>query len=176
MKRIIKIAVMLAISIVFLILWFLPWELEIDTTLYGAQYRIGEQNYSEDVAIIVKGVYKQYLFKKDPFIGTISIDKYDFTQNELITPIYFTDSSLTYTEIQEGKTYLYTLGILTCTPDFNNILILISEPIKADSKSWSGENGLFISIPARNREEALENARFLSSKSEWISWASGSFH
>jgi hypothetical protein len=62
-----------------------------------------------------------------------------------------------------------TLGILCCSPNFDKLLIGISEPIEADAKSWSGDNGLFISAPAENRVQALEVARELSSKSKYLS-------
>ena len=56
-----------------------------------------------------------------------------------------------------------------CTPDFHKMLITVNEAVEKGTKGWSGENGLVISAPANNREEAIEAAETLSSKSKWLS-------
>ena len=54
-----------------MIVYNFPWAQKIDTTIQAVQCRIGHVGYSEDVSIIIKGVYKQYLVKNDIFEGTV---------------------------------------------------------------------------------------------------------
>jgi hypothetical protein len=159
------------VIIVCLIICIFPWRHKIDTTIQGIQCRMGDEDYSEDVSINVKGVYKNYLIKNDSFEGTISIDSYDFTLGVPIIPTQFSDG---YANLQyEGKNYLefYIFGFFICTPNFDKLLIGVHEPIEGDSKSWSGENGLIICAPAKNRIQAVEIAKILSRKSKWLSHA-----
>lgn len=153
-----------AIIIVCLIICIFPWSYKIDTTLQGIQYRIGDEDYSEDVIIKAKGVYKQYLIKEDTFEGIISIDIYDFTHEVPIGPERFYDgnANLTYQN-------MHSLGFFICTPDFDKLLIGINEPIGANSSGWSSKNGLIICAPADNREQGLEITKVLSTKSKWLS-------
>lgn len=82
MRKMIKIGLGV-ILIMALPVFFLPMQNKMDTRLEGVEYRIGDKNYSQNVVITVKGVYKRYLLRKDRFEGEISIDKYDFTHDGL---------------------------------------------------------------------------------------------
>lgn len=146
------------------IIYVFPWIHKIDTTIQGIQFRISDEDYSEDVSIKVKGVYNQYLIKNDTFEGIISIDSYDFTLDVPITPTKFYDghADLIYDN-------MHSLGWLICTPDFDKLMITVYEPKEVISKGWSGENGLIISAPAKNRVQALEIAKILFNKSKWLS-------
>lgn len=161
--------ILTSLLIIYLAIYFIPWRHKIDTTIQGMQFRIGDKDYSKDVSIKVKGVYKQYLIKKDTFEGAISVDIYDFTHNTTIAPTTFYDGHGNL--IYESKNYLelHSLGLLVCSPDFHKMLITVNEPVEKGAKGWSGENGLVIAAPANNREEAIEAAEILSSKSKWLS-------
>lgn len=156
-----------------MIVYNFPWAQKIDTTIQGVQCRIGDADYSEDVSIIVKGVYKQYLVKNDIFEGTVSIDKYDSTLAIPMSTAHFHNgnASLEYiTYSKAGKILnIHTLGFLSCTPNFDRLFIGVYEPIDGDSKSWNGNNGLIICAPANNRVEALSVAKILLSKSKVLS-------
>lgn len=154
-----------------IIICVFPWRHKIDTVIQGAEYRIGDADYSEDITITVKGIYRQYLLKSNTFEGTFSVSKYNFTSDVLIAPTAFCDgyTNLTYSDITNGVPHISTLGILCCSSSFDKLLICVSEPVDADSKSWNGENGLFICAPAESRTQALEIAQTLSGKSEWLS-------
>lgn len=156
--------IFVSVLIVGLVIYIIPWRHTIDTTIQGIQCRIGDEDYSENVSIKVKGVYTQYLIKNDTFEGMISIDSYDFTLDVPIAPTQFYDghANLIYDNMR-------SLGMFICTPNFDKLLITVDEPIEATSKSWSGNNGLIISAPAKNRAQALEIAKILSSKSKWLS-------
>ena len=158
------------ILLVGIIIYIFPWPHKIDTIMQGVQWRIGDADYSEDVSITVKGVYKQYLFKDDIFEGKISIDIYDNTLDVPIIPTHFNDgyASLIY---QYAFNDIRSFGNLSCTPNFDQLLITVHEPIDGQRKGWHGDNGLNISAPANNRTQALETAKILSNKSNILSKA-----
>jgi heme/copper-type cytochrome/quinol oxidase subunit 2 len=145
---------------------------KIDSTLKGAECRIGDADYSEDVTITVKGVYHKFLFKNDKFKGTISIDKYNFTNEVPLSPLIFQNgyAPIRYTEIN-NSIKVFNLGFIYCTPNFDKILIGVREPIGKSPQGWSGDNGLYITAPAENHMQAVEIAKYFSSKYEWINHA-----
>lgn len=159
------------VTIVCLILYVFPWQYDVDSRIQGVQFRIGDEGYSEKVSVAIKGEYKRYLFKNDTFEGTISIDRYPYTLEEPIIQAVFIDgyASITYAGVKDGDPDMHMLGVLCCTPDFRKLLIGISEPLNADSGSWSTKNGLVICAPAESRAEALKNAKLLSRKSKLLS-------
>lgn len=61
-----------------------------------------------------------------------------------------------------------SVGYIQKSPKLDNIFIAVPEPIDADSRSWSGDNGLFICAPATNRDEAKERIAMIEAKSEFM--------
>ncbi len=162
------------ILIVLLILYVLPWKSRINTTINGAQCKIGESKYIEKVTITIKGDYKRYLFKKDTFSGRIELDNRDFTLADSKVSLEFHDnkSFLLYQNVVGGNATQDPLGTIYCSSDFKKILICIYEEIGSatdyaniKSYTWDAENGLFFSAPALNREEAIRIAKDLAEES-----------
>lgn len=158
------------IFIIFILIYYIPWQLKINNVIQGVQSRIGDKEYSENVSIKINGIYKQYLFKKDVFEGTISINKYEFTHNVPTSNTVFMNgyANLIYSKIVNGNLNTTYLGAISCSSDFSKLLISISEPLQGNDLNWNKENGLFICAPAFNREEALEIAKKLSKNSKWF--------
>lgn len=161
------------VLIVSLVIYILPWRYRIDKTIQGVQYRLGDEEYSEDVTITIKGVYKRYLFKDDKFEGTLAISLYDLTSELPLFPITFSDGIgyVLYGGNIKGRPVHEPLGFISCTPDFDKLLLSVSEPIigsKRSGSSWTSENGLLICAPAENREQALNILSLLSRKSKWL--------
>ncbi|MDF2941756.1 MAG: hypothetical protein K0S01_614 [Herbinix sp.] len=152
-------------------LFTLPWQHKINTNIQGIQSRIGDNAYSEEVSITVVGVYKQFLIKKDTFEGTITIDKYPSTMNASPVRAVFYDgySDLAYFDTRGSIVSFVSLGGFTCTPDFSKLLIIVSEPIEANTKSWNSKDGLFIAAPAKDHADALKLTKELSKKGGRIS-------
>lgn len=164
----------MVLVVISLVICIFPWRYKIDKTIRGVQCRIGDTEYSEDVTITVKGVYKRYLLKDDKFEGTLGISLYDLTFGLPLIPITFGGDigNVIYVGFIKNNFVQKSLGFINCTPDFDKLFIGIHEPIMGGEdgrSSWTGENGLFISAPAENREQAIENANLLSEKSEWFS-------
>ena len=115
------------IIILCIIIYNFTFRNKIDTTIQGVEYCIGNSDYIENVTILVKGTYYDSIFKNDRFEGKISVDKYDFTYEKKLLPLYFFNNNYatiryTYTNTSTDKKDI-TLGFLRTTSDFNKILI-----------------------------------------------------
>lgn len=140
----------------------------INTTLSGVECRIGDSKYLDKVTIKVKGTYYKSLFQKDSFDGTISIDKYDYTNNPLLSSCKFFNGYAILHYYDSNLGTMKSLGTLFCAPDFNQMMIFVDEPTGESQQGWGSENGLFIAAPANNREQAINIAKSYSSKVAWI--------
>lgn len=153
------------------ILYFIPLIETIDVTLEGLECRIGQNEYQKKVTIQIEGTYKKYLFQEDEFIGMITVSGYDFSKKGEFVEFKVFDGigQITYFGVDEGKPYLETLGGIAFSPKFKEVLLYILEPVQADMKEWSAEDGLFIAAPAKDCTSALELAKELSQHSLWLS-------
>lgn len=161
----------LSIAVIGLAVCVLPFRRNIDTVLKGEECRIGDEEYSKEISLLVKGTYNQYLIKSDTFEGTIEISGYDNTRDGYTASLDFRHgySILFYYDNIDGLPIHNSFGLICCTPDFSQVLICINEPPEANSKGWGGDNGLYIAAPATNRNEAADIAEKLSGKSKWFS-------
>ncbi|MCT4631363.1 MAG: hypothetical protein N4A76_01345 [Firmicutes bacterium] len=154
-----------AITLIVIAVLTLPFPHKIKQTYPAIEYRIGYPDYIDrELTITVKGVYKDYLIKKDTFEGIVSVDKYDFTQDTLMSKVTIFDGkgNLSYFNME-------TLGFIIPEKDFSKFFIGVSEPIAEPGQSWSGGDGLVIAAPASTREEAIEITKELAKKSQWLS-------
>ncbi len=165
-----KHVLLVIIAIIIALLIFINYTkgYKVDTTLQGMKYRIGDSAYSDHVTIKVKGIYYDSLFKHDTFEGTISVDKYAYTSEIPLLPLYFVDghASLHYADTHMRNN---TLGFLFCTPDFDKVIIAVDEPLGNGSQGWNGKNGIIITAPAVNRSQANNIIDYLSNKYVWLS-------
>lgn len=164
-KYIISIAVLALITVC-----LVPLTQKIDRVLEGVEYRIGDSTYEEHRRIEIRGQYRRYLLKNNTFEGEITIEGYDFSDKspKVMFEVHDGYASFTYFGMEGVAPYLNTLGTISFANNFKQVLICVSEPIEAGSKTWSSENGLFIVAPTTNREEALVLAKKLSQKTEWM--------
>lgn len=149
---------------------FLPWQHKIDKKLNGFEKKIGNEKYNKKITIMVKGNYNQYLIKDDTFKGTISTNINGEIWNESCGEIIFNDNIgdiTSWRRDSKGNLSSKNFGSLICDSNFNEILILVSEQMKNGS-GWSSEDGLYISAPAKNKEESIKVAKNLSNKNSWL--------
>jgi hypothetical protein len=160
-----SINIMILTLIVMLILFNFTESYKIDTSLSGMEYRIGNEDYSDAVTITIKGVYYKSLFKDDSFEGSISIDKYSFTKDLSLLPI----------KLIKGKASMYytkdhSLGELFCSDKLQELLITVREPIGSNSQSWNSKNGLIITAPANNRQQAQDVIEHFQKNNPWLNF------
>lgn len=152
-------------------IYFLPLKYKIDKTLDGFQTKIGHDEYNEKITIEVKGTYNKYLMKNDTFKGSISTnlhgEVWDITKGEIVFYDNMGNMS-SWTRGNDGQSISEYFGNLICEPDFSEVLLLVHEQT-GEGSGWSGEDGLYISAPAKNKEESIKIARKLGNKNELIS-------
>lgn len=154
---------------------FLPWQHDINTTLEGVQCRINDNEYIEKITITVKGKYNQYLFKDDVFIGNISINLYGDIWSLENGKLVFSDNNAPILKSKIGNNgycEIENFGNILCTENFSEILILVSEKTETEGTGWTSENGLYISAPAKTKEDAINIADKLRKRSVWLSQGS----
>lgn len=144
---------------------------EVDVSLEGVKYRLGTENALEveSVTIQIGGTFRRTLNGQRLFRGTLEIEgeplpvpKEQLTNRTfnarkgegfLIVYQWFEGGSI-------GKSF--SLGTLYADDNFRQITLTLFEQ-QEDSKSsnWSGEDGLMLSAPAKDRTEALRLANKL---------------
>ena len=137
--------------IVLFIVYFLPRKL--NKVYNGVRYRLGNSEEVEDVELSIDGYLSKGLFKGDKFEGTITIgdeklSKLDMRFDKRGTTVlfYYDDSSGDYAAY--GTIFTNDLK-----KEFT--ITILEKDNQEGQKLWSGKDGLMISAPANNREEAL---------------------
>lgn len=157
--------ILVTISLIFIIAYKVPYSRKIDKVINAIQFRIGDSDYEEELLITIKGVYKHYLFKDDIYDGIIKIDKYGFTNEfPLLKPITLENGNglLIYGGGIQGKLVHEALGLIICTPRFDELFISVNEKEEEYRNGWNSLDGLCISGPAENKEQALDIVDILS--------------
>ncbi len=159
------------IILIGIVISVLPYSRNIDMTLDGGMYRIGDPIYHEHTSLVIKGVYRNYLFKDNTFSGFIEISNIDETYGSEVFKLRYSKSiaPLIYDKSTKYNIGQFSVGQIINKTDFEEILVIVSEPIIGSSKSWNGDNGLFIVAPSDNRDEAIERAELLSKENGWLS-------
>lgn len=144
----------------------LPWKRNIDTTITAVQWKLNEQDLTKNVDVKVKGTYNTYLFRKNSFNGEINIDGYGLSNNLELQTVYFKDGvgNLVYQD-NENIMNFKRLGFLMCSSDFSELLI----GVYSDDDLWKAEDGIVISGKATDYTDALEIAKKLAEKTDWLS-------
>jgi len=173
-------AVISILAIFVLCFYSIPIRKEIDTTVIGIQFRIGDQpsDYIER-EITLKGTYKRYLFgnKQSTYQGFFSIEGYDYTFGieivcELISnwPNISEAGSIGFLQYWDMNSHhnVNFLGSVLCTKNFNEFIISIYEPVGDHSQGWNRDSGLIICAPAINREDAGKIIELLVKESAFL--------
>lgn len=155
-----------AVIIAVLAVCFLPWRHKIDRTLQGVQCRLGDADYIENRTVYVNGVYSNYLFRDDKFSGKIEVEGYDYTSGADVALVFYDNNA--NIGIYDDIVKEYRHMVMYTNPTFSKLMLLVHESTGTGS-GWSGENGLFISAPASDRKQAVNVAKNLVIRDNWLS-------
>ncbi|MFC4808622.1 hypothetical protein [Paenibacillus sp. GCM10023250] len=151
-------------------LWlYLPRE--VDVSLEGVKYRLGTENAQEiePVTVQIEGTLRRTLNGQRLFRGMLELNGEPLpVPKEQLTNRTFNARKgegflLVYQWFEEGTIgKSFSLGTLYADDHFRQITLTLFEQ-QADGKSanWSGEDGLMITAPAKDRTEALRVANTL---------------
>lgn len=160
-KLIVVVSVLLVMGVC-----ILPLKKSIDTTINTVQWKLNEEDSTKNVTVRVKGTYNTYLFRKNSFEGNIYIDGYETLNNSNLQTVYFNDG-IGYLVYQDNGDIMKmsNLGFIMCSSDFSELLI----GVNSDNGLWKADSGIVICGEASNYSDALEIAKRLSEKSDWLS-------
>jgi hypothetical protein len=149
--------------LIFGIVYFYPQKYY--KTYSGVAYRLGDNAYAEKVQIIFDGSYYKCFFKKGVYKGDISVGEKKLSNAEIK---YYAPykAMLTYYDDKIGEYIDY--GIIITDNIKKHFCIGVYEPEskKKGSKIWSSKNGLVISAPATDINDADELSSELIKKIE----------
>ncbi|WP_055666211.1 hypothetical protein [Desnuesiella massiliensis] len=123
-------------------------------------YRLGDKSHSENIQINIEGWISNRFFRSPSFKGTIFIGEkklsdinMKFDKNNKADIFYFDEASGEY------RSY----GFIVAKNIRKQFTVGISEAKNPDdsAKHWSSKDGLMLSAPANNRDEALEISKNL---------------
>lgn len=146
------IIIVIVLFVVIGLVYFYPQK--INREYSGIQYRIENDSYEEQTDITVKGYITKGLLQGDRFEGSITIGEKElpkldmrFSDNYGAPLLYYDEASGDYRSY--GQIYMDNSR--------EKISISIFEPKDQKGKqSWSSKDGLVISAPANNINEAIE--------------------
>lgn len=135
------------------VIYFYPKKLSIEYS--GIMYRLGDSNYSENIKVSVNGYLSKGLIKGDKFQGILTIGDKQLSKISIRFDnagkgdlLYFDENTGDFTSY--GQTYSsYMKEGLT-------ISVFEQYGQKEGMRRWSSKDGLMISAPANNRNEALD--------------------
>lgn len=163
-----KRAWLIALSILLaLAVCFLPLPVRVDIETEGYLWQIGNENYPDETRdVSVHGWYLNYLFRADVFSGDLMIEGYPVTQvpGALHGRTYVKDGALFYASRQYD---------LECTGTFSGVKAGMKEFVIRlfnEEGSWTGEDGLMLTVPASDRDEAVRRANELARYTE-MKWS-----
>ncbi len=156
MKKYIIIILMIVLGAFFIIYIVSCIPKQIDIVYPAVEYNTNNMSYEEKTSIKIQGKLYNKLFSRPTFYGRLIIDKYDMTKDyELIQLIFGAglenQGFIYYTATDGFDADLQYFGTIFISKNFKTLNIQIND----DTDRQSGQN-LFISAPAKTREEAEE--------------------
>lgn len=138
---------------------FLPLPQRVDLEKEGYFWQIGRPDFPDEIRqVSVHGWYLNYLFRPDIYHGDLMIEGIPLTQipGSLNARTPVRDGALFYASDQYD---------LSCLGSFAGVLPGMEEFVIRlfnDDGSWTGQDGLMLTVPAADREEAVDRAKSLS--------------
>ncbi|UPK42738.1 hypothetical protein [Paenibacillus pabuli] len=159
----IVLAIWVLMIVISVVLLFLPRTIHLDGV--AVKYRLGEDNREPEQMVHINMDGKRYLTTSGDYIfrGTIDIEGEPLPvpedQKRLEIRFHKGHGLMEYIIYENGKTDIFVYGTLFVDRAFSKLTIAISEENsngEQNSRSWSSEDGLMLSMPATNRSEAIQ--------------------
>lgn len=132
----------------------LPMPRRFRTTHEGLLWRCSAPDEAQTTTVTLTGTYWDFLLRQDSFAGSILVDALPQTQGDLSILNMGNGQYGVWYENEEAR--MKSLGTLYVRKDGSVMLLLHEEG------HWDAENGLMLSAPAANREEAVALANELA--------------
>lgn len=125
---------------------------QIEKTLQGIYYQLGNEEELYEVTIHIDGAIRRGLFGEKTFEGVLDIEDEELpvSKGERNVTIKFNGDGhgvIVYSGFRNGNPYTHGYGSIFVNHNFREITIL--------KGSWNAEKGYMITAPAKNYYEAL---------------------
>lgn len=146
-------------TVILIVIVFYTYPRQINKSLEGIVYRNGSENnnYEEKVDIKINGTLRYNLLGNKVFKGAIKIngkDTFKFSGEQLnivFLPLLGTNVG----ELHNFYSDIFVYGFIYINGEFDQLTIQKIEKYSNGEVGWKVENGLMISAPATNRNEAV---------------------
>ncbi|WP_094094251.1 hypothetical protein [Paenibacillus physcomitrellae] len=168
--RLIKIGVPVVLILMLAAFLWYTWPKQIDMTLEGIQYQLGEEHadYARPVQVRIEGEIQRRLTKPPIFTGKMDTGEVNgvnpFQQDIPHLKVRLSRSDpdwLQSIRLDQGQIQRRMIGSLYSTPTMNQLTITLMHDNQGEETGWSSSDGFMISAPAHTREEALEISKAL---------------
>jgi hypothetical protein len=160
-----KIVITALLSLVIFSIWYF-YPKHYNETLEGVYYQLGDEKVFENIRLHIDGELRNHISGEKTFEGTVefegtSIPKIPEDRSELILYIEGGYGQIVshFRAGFNGKAIpdIYQYGSVYTNNDFTQFTIAVySRDPEGEHVSWSGKDGLMITVPAENRKEAIE--------------------
>ncbi len=135
------------------VIYFYPKKLRLDYN--GIIYRLGDSNYSEKIKVSINGYLSKGLIRGDKFQGILIIGDKQLSKINIRFDSADKDDLLYFDENTGDFT---SYGQIYSSDIKKGLTISVFEQCgqKEGVRRWSSKDGLIISAPANNRNEALD--------------------
>jgi len=156
----------------------LPLPRRVHTTVQAFRWRAGAPGEeTRSVQIVMYGTYLDFLLFDDRFLGDIVIEDNEFTQTpgSLLSVRIDPSYPVGHLIYKQSDGSLRTIGFIVSSPGMKEFVIGLHEDDR-----WEGSDGLVLTYPASNREDAVNATRIILTEQNctWLSesnWEGGSW-
>ena len=146
-------------TVILIVIVFYTYPRQINKSLEGIVYRNGSENnnYEEKVDIKINGTLRYNLLGNKVFKGAIKINGKDtFKFNgEQLNIVFLPLLGANVGELHHFYSDIFVYGYIYINGEFDQLTIQKVEKYSNGEVGWKVENGLMISAPATNRNEAV---------------------
>jgi len=147
-------------TVILIVIVFYTYPRQINKSLEGIVYRNGSENnnYEEKVDIKINGTLRYNLLGNKVFKGAIKIngkDTFKFNGEQLNIEFKFPLLGKNGGVLQHFYSDIFVYGFIYINGEFDQLTIQKHEKYSNGEVGWKVENGLMISAPATNRNEAV---------------------
>lgn len=165
MKRTLIFLILLAVVVIAIVFYF-PKDVTINAQ--GVKYRLGNDALEQPIHVTIKGKVHRSLLGDRTFKGIVELEGEEMpvpqNQRQLERKLNKESADLIYAYNDRGAPRFHSVGTIYFDKHFNNATIALLEQKENTGSSWSAADGLMITVPATNRQEAVNKSNEIMGK------------
>jgi len=167
MKRTSIFLILLVAAVVLAVYVFYPKDVTINAQ--GIKYQLGNDALEQPIHVTIKGKVHRSLLGDRTFKGIVELEGEELpvpqNQRQLELKFYKEFGAvIIYAYNDRGAPRFHSVGTIYFDKHFNNATIALLEKKDNTGSSWSAADGLMITVPATNRQEAVSKSNEIMGK------------